>query len=85
MLRFQFVTFLLCALRSENFDRFRNIFIDGITFHYEHRDKTGKKCPMATGEYLRVKNKKDNGETQYIAIVCTCPNGQHAPITTQIS
>ena len=85
MLRFQFVTFLLCALRSENFDRFRSIGIDGITFHYEHRDKTGKKCPMATGEYLRVKNKKDNDETQFIAIVCTCPNGQHAPITTQIS
>ena len=82
VIRFEFLTFLLCALRTENFDRFRDICIDGITFHPDHRDTSGKKCPMATGQYLRVKNKKENEEVQQIGIVCTCPNGNHAPITT---
>ena len=82
VIRFEFLTFLLCALRTENFDRFRDICIDGITFHPDHRDTSGKKCPMATGQYLRVKNKKENEELQQIGIVCTCPNGEHAPITT---
>ena len=81
LLRLQFLTYLFCALRSENFDRFRCVGIEGLSFHYGHRDSRGASCPMVSAEYKRVKNKKGDEEMQQIGICCTCPGGDHQPIT----
>ena len=37
---------------------------------------------MVSAEYKRVKNKKGDEEMQQIGICCTCPGGDHQPITT---
>ena len=82
VLRFQFLTMILCALRTENFERFRSVCVEGLKFHYEHRDGRGERCPLATAEYARVKNNKGDEEKQRIGIVCLCKDGIHKPITT---
>ena len=81
VLRFQFLTLLLCALRTENYERFRDVGIEGLNFHYEHTDGRGKPCPLVTAEYKRVKNNKGDEEKQMIGICCTCKGGIHEPIT----
>ena len=81
VLRFQFLTLLLCALRTENYERFRDVGIEGLNFHYQHHDGRGKPCPLATAEYKRVKNNKGDEEKQKIGICCTCKGGIHKPIT----
>ena len=81
-LRFEFLTLLYSALRTENFERFRAVGIEGLNYHYDHRDGRNNPIPMVTAEYRRVKNNKGDEEMQKIGICCTCPGGKHEPITT---
>ena len=81
-LRFEFITMLFSALRTENFERFRDVGVEGLNFHYDHRDGRNNPIPMVSAEYKRVKNNKGDEEKQKIGICCTCINGKHQPITT---
>ena len=52
--RFMAHTFLLGAMRSEQFDRFRAGGLEAITWNKENKDKDGYLRPLATSCYSRV-------------------------------
>ena len=83
LLRFQFITMLFCALRTENYERFRQVNLEGLKFHRDHRER-GQLCPLMNAHYNRVKNRKGDEEQQGICVVCLCKNGIHKPIEFEV-
>ena len=72
---------LFGALRTENFERFRKVCIDGLRYLYDNKDDRGQPRPSCVCDYMRVKDKSKE-EQQRLAIVCFCPGGKHEPITS---
>ena len=85
MKRFMAVSFLLGALRSEQFDRFRCGGLESIEWDRENKDDKGVQRPMATSCYKRVKPRNgalpnNPDESFQLTIACLCKNG-HQPIS----